>query len=72
MGKRGIPKEVLDELQIEKPKEKKPFIIQGIIEHHQSRLTIPKKVVLDLGLKKGCKFDVSYDVKKKEIIYKLK
>lgn len=70
--KKGIPKEVIDEIDISKKEKKKEFIIKGIIEHHQSRLTIPKKIVLEAGLEKDNLFEVRYDKEKREIIYKLK
>jgi len=74
MGKKGIPKEVIEELDIKKKVEKKPFSIRAIVEHHQTRLTVPKNIVLEMNLdsEKENVFEVTYDKKNKEIKYKLK
>jgi hypothetical protein len=74
MEKKGIPKEIIEELDIKKKVEKKPFLIKAIVEHHQTRLTVPKNIVLDMNLnpEKENVFEVTYNKKNKEIKYKLK
>lgn len=72
MSKRGIPPDVLEDLDIKKKNKKKSFLINAIVEHHQARLTIPKNIVLDMNLKQGETFEVTYNKENKEIIYKLK
>ena len=67
MEKKGIPKEIIEELDIKKKVEKKPFLIKAIVEHHQTRLTVPKNIVLDMNLnpEKENVFEVTYNKKNK-------
>ena len=68
---KGIPKEVLDQLDIRR-KEKEELEVTPLIENHQVRLPIPHKIRLELNLKKSKKCKVRYDRENKELIYKFK
>lgn len=70
--KGGIPKEVLEDLDIKKKTKKKKSFINAIVEEHQVRLTVPKKISLNIKIKKGQKFEVTYNKKEKKITYQLK
>ena len=68
----GIPKEILDELdigKIEKPKDY--FEVTPIIENHQIKLPIPSMLRRELKFEKGKKIKLRYDSKTKELIYKI-
>ncbi len=66
----GIPKKVINELSIEKKKENKNYEVAVSVSEHQTKISIPKIVVMELGLKENKKCKLSYDKKKKEIICK--
>ncbi|MBU1027944.1 MAG: hypothetical protein KKF48_02765 [Nanoarchaeota archaeon] len=69
-----IPKEVIKELDINDEKgNKEDFEVTAIVESHQVKLPIPKKLmnIHDLEFKKGQKLKLSYDNKKKELKYKI-
>ena len=71
MEKRGIPKEVLEELDIKKREYKKPIKVTVIVEEHQAKLPIPSKIRTELNLEKGQKCILSFNKKTKELLYKL-
>ncbi len=69
-----IPKEVIKELDINDEKNnKEEFEVTAIVESHQVKLPIPKKLmnVNDLEFKKGQKLKLNYHKKKKELKYKI-
>lgn len=69
-----IPKEIIKELDINDEKNKKEeFEVTAVVESHQVKLPIPKKLmkVNDLEFKKGQKLKLNYDKKKKELKYKI-
>ncbi len=70
VNKKGIPKEVLEELDIRKKILKQPKEVAIIVEEHQAKIPIPKSIRLQLKPKKGDKCKISYDSDKKEIICK--
>lgn len=72
MKERVIPKDIFDELDIHKKKEKKPKEVTVIVEEHQAKIPIPKNIRLRLNLKKGTKCILSYDEQKKELVCKFK
>lgn len=72
MKERVIPKDIFDELDIHKKKEKKPKEVTVIVEEHQAKIPIPKNIRLRLNLKKGAKCILSYDEQKKELVCKFK
>jgi len=70
-----IPKEVIKELDINDDKNnKEEFEVTAIVESHQVKLPIPKKLmkIYDLEFKKGQKLKLDFDNKKKEFKYKIK
>lgn len=69
-----IPKEIIEELDINDDKDKKDdFEVTAIVESHQVKLPIPKKLmkIHELEFKKGQKLKIKFDEKKKEIVYKI-
>lgn len=72
LKKEGIPKEILEELDISKKKRKSPYEVTVIVEPHQTKIPIPRNIRLKLGLKKGSKCSIIYDEKNKEVICKFK
>jgi len=71
-----IPKEILNELNINEVEEiKKDFEVTPIVEIHQIKLPIPRQMInnfdLDSKFIKGKKIKVYYNEDKKEITYKL-
>lgn len=76
MAKEKIPLEIIKELDINEVEEiKKDFKVTPIVEPHQIKLPIPKKLIndldLDLKIKKGKKIKLHFDEDKKELIYKI-
>ena len=71
--KRGIPKEILDQLDIkvQEPKEQE-ITTTAIVESHQIKLPIPAQLRKELEISKGQKFSVEYNPTTKTITYKLK
>lgn len=69
-----IPDKIIEELDINEA-EKKPsdFDVVAIVEPHQVKLPIPKKLmrIYDLELKKGQKMKLRFDETTKELIYKI-
>ena len=69
---RGIPKEILKELNInEVDKEKNKFKVTAVVETHQVKFPVPVELRRELEFKKGQKLNVTYDPKTKQIIYQL-
>lgn len=70
--KEGIPKEILDELDINKvEKPKDTFEITPIVESHQVKLPVPPTIRREIDFQKGKKIKVKYDKKKKELTYRV-
>lgn len=70
MKKKGIPREVLKELNIrEKEKPKTDFVATAIVERHQIKLPIPSAIRREINFKKGQKLKVKFDAKNKSITY---
>lgn len=70
-----IPKEVIKELDINDEKNnKEEFEVTAIVESHQVKLPIPKKLmkVHEIEFKKGQKLKLDFDDKKKEFKYTIK
>lgn len=67
----GIPKSIIKELDIHEEEKDVPMKVTPIVEPHQIKLPIPSKIRLELDIKKGKKIKVTYDKKKKKIIYHL-
>jgi len=71
--KKGIPPEILEELNIEVvEKPKKEVITTAIVEKHQVKLPIPSQIRRELEISKGQKLTVNYNPKTKTLTYKLK
>ncbi|MEK6886072.1 MAG: hypothetical protein AABX17_03840 [Nanoarchaeota archaeon] len=68
----GIPREVLNDLDITKRREIKPEEVTVIVERHQIKIPLPKNVRIKLNLKKNTKCIVSYDEENKEVNCKFK
>jgi len=68
---KGIPKEVIRELDIKKQDKEEPLIVTANVEEHQVKLPVPAQIRLEINFKKGQKVNVRYNKEKKEIIYKL-
>lgn len=68
--KKRIPKEVLKELDITKIQKIKPEKVNLIVEEHQVRIPIPRKIRLRMDLKKSKSCLMTYDKNKKELICK--
>jgi len=75
MAKEGIPKEIIEELHIDKVEEmQKDFEVLARVEPHQIKLPIPSSLIKDLELDtklKGKKIKLYYDEDKKELRYKI-
>lgn len=70
--KKGIPKKILDELNINEVEEiKREKIVTAVVETHQVKFPVPGEIRKELDFKKGQKLKVRYDPKKNEIIYSL-
>jgi len=70
MVKKGIPKEVLRELDIKKiEKIKEDFDVTAVVEKHQIKLPIPSEIRRELDFKKGQKLRVKFAPKTKSITY---
>jgi len=65
--KKGIPKEIVDKLDIHK-KIQKSYEITVTVEPHQAKIPIPKKIRLEMNLQRGAKCKIQYDRQKKELI----
>ena len=72
MVKKGIPKEVLKELNIGEVEEvKNEFTITAIVEKHQVKLPIPSEARRELTFLKGQKLKLKIDLKKKTLTYEI-
>jgi len=70
--KKGIPKEILEELNIkivEKPENK--ISVTAIVEKHQVKLPVPAEIRRELELSKGQKLKVKYNPKTKTLTYQI-
>ena len=70
--KRGIPKEVIDELDIRKKRGSKSYEVGVSVSEQQTKISVPKIISLELNLKKGEKCEMFYDKEKRSIICKFK
>ena len=74
MAERGIPKEIIKELDINEKEELiKEFEVLPRIEPHQIKLPIPRKLVRDLDLDeklKDKKIKLYFDEESNELRYK--
>jgi flagellar biosynthesis component FlhA len=68
---KGIPKEIIKELDIHEVVEEKPIKVTAIVEHHQVKLPVPSQIKVEVDFKKGQKLTARYDKTKKQIIYQL-
>ena len=69
---KGIPKEILKELNIKVIKKSKNKIsVTAIVEKHQIKLPIPAEIRRELELSKGQKLNVNYDAKTKTLTYQI-
>ena len=66
----GIPKEIITRLNIKEKEKPIDLEIYPIVEKHQTRLTIPAEIRRELNLKSDQKLKVTFDKKKREIIFK--
>lgn len=70
--KRGIPAEILKELNIKITKNQESKIrVTAIVEKHQVKLPVPSEIRRDLEFSKGQKLNVSYNPKTKTLIYQI-
>ena len=67
---KGIPKDVINYLDIRKEKVKYPIEVKVLVETHQVKIPIPKNIRDVLDLKSGAKCNMFFDRHKKEIICK--
>ena len=69
-----IPKKIIEELDItHNSKDKNDFEVTAIVETHQIKLPLPKKLIkiYDLKFKKGKKLKLTFDEKSGELKYKI-
>ncbi len=69
-----IPKDIIEELDITNNSEdKNDFEVTAIVETHQIKLPLPKKLIkiYDLEFKKGKKLKLTFDEKNRELRYKI-
>jgi len=69
-----IPKDIIEELDITNNSEdKNDFEVTAIVESHQIKLPLPKKLIkiYDLEFKKGKKLKLTFDEKSGELRYKI-
>ena len=69
-----IPKDIIEELDITNNSEdKNDFEVTAIVETHQIKLPLPKKLIkiYDLEFKKGKKLKLTFDEKTRELKYKI-
>ena len=69
-----IPKDIIEELDITNNSEdKNDFEVTAIVESHQIKLPLPKKLIkiYDLEFKKGKKLKLTFDEKSRELKYKI-
>ncbi len=71
----GIPKEIVKELDVNEVEEiSTEFEVLPIVESHQVKLPIPKRLIRDfeLNFQKGKKIKLKFNEEKKELVYKIK
>ena len=69
-----IPKDIIEELDInDNIEDKNDFEVTAIVETHQIKLPLPKKLIkiYDLEFKKGKKLKLTFDEKSRELRYKI-
>jgi len=69
-----IPKDIIEELDItNNGEDKNDFEVTAIVETHQIKLPLPKKLIkiYDLEFKKGKKLKLTFDEKSRELKYKI-
>jgi len=69
-----IPKDIIEELDInDNSEDKNDFEVTAIVESHQIKLPLPKKLIkiYDLEFKKGKKLKLTFDKKSRELKYKI-
>jgi len=69
-----IPKDIIEELDInDNIEDKNDFEVTAIVETHQIKLPLPKKLIkiYDLEFKKGKKLKLTFDEKTRELKYKI-
>ena len=69
-----IPKDIIEELDItNNGEDKNDFEVTAIVETHQIKLPLPKKLIkiYDLEFKKGKKLKLTFDEKNRELRYKI-
>jgi len=72
MKNKGIPRDVLSELNInESEPEISKATVTAIVERHQVKLPIPSKIRREIDFLKGQKLNVEYDPKKRTLTYAL-
>jgi len=70
--KKGIPKEILSELDINNKDVKKPLEATVVVENHQAKISIPNKIRQKIKLPLGStKCVIEYDELNKRIICQL-
>jgi len=68
---KGIPKDILNELDVKKQEKEEQQIVTATVEGHQVKLPVPASIRLEIDFVKGQKLKVFHDKEKKQIIYKL-
>lgn len=69
--KRGVPKDVLDKLNIRKKEKQIVPEVTIVVEAHQAKIPIPASVRREIEFKDNQRCKIIYDANKKEIICKL-
>ncbi|MBS3081593.1 hypothetical protein J4416_01480 [Candidatus Pacearchaeota archaeon] len=72
MVKKGIPKDVIDQLDIHTEIKEEILTVTPVVESHQIKLPIPLQIRHELQIEKGQKCKVRFDKEAKEIIYSFK
>ncbi len=71
----GIPKKIVKELDVNEVEEiSTDFEVLPIVELHQVKLPVPRKLIRDfeLNFQKGKKIKLKFNEEKKELVYKIK
>lgn len=70
--KKGIPQEILKELNIKiVEKSENKISVTAIVEKHQVKLPVPAEIRRELELSKGQKLNVKYNPKTKTLTYQI-
>lgn len=69
--KKGMPQEIIDEVDIRKEEKDKPMKVTAIVENHQVKLPVPSEVRLEVDFKKGQQLRLEYNKKEGKLIYTL-